>query len=267
MIIGNRNFDTTNNNAYVMGILNVTPDSFSDGNPNAVLEDYMFKVQEMINDGVDIVDIGGQSTRPNYVEVSDEEEIRRIVPVIKEIKSKFDIPISVDTYNSSVARAALEAKADMINDIWGLKHDNNMAKIISEYDVPVCIMHNNIDDVNSVEKVISDLKESIDIAYKHGIKKDRIMIDPGIGFAKSYEMNLSMLNNLEKLKCFDMPILLGTSRKSVIGLTLDLPVDEREEGTIATSVLGLVKGCSFFRVHNVRANKRALKMTRSIINL
>jgi len=264
--IGNRDFDTSNNNAYIMGILNMTPDSFSDGSKHNNLEDAIIHVEKMINEGADIIDVGGESTRPGYTKISDEEEISRVVPIIKEIKKRFDIPVSVDTYKSAVAKAALEAGADMINDIWGLKYDERMAELVREYDVPVCIMHNNENEVSSIAEVIQDLNDSLNIAYVYGIKKEKIMLDPGIGFAKSYEANLNVLNNLDKLKKLGMPILLGTSKKSVIGLTLDLPVDQRGEGTIATSVIGLSKGCSFFRVHDVKENVRALKMIKAILN-
>jgi len=266
MKIGNKEFDTSSNNAYVMGILNMTPDSFSDGSKHNNLEDAINHVEKMINDGADIIDVGGESTRPGYTKISDEEEISRVVPIIKEIKKRFDIPVSIDTYKSAVAKEALEAGADMINDIWGLKYDEKMAELVREYDVAVCIMHNNENEVNSIAQVIQDLNESLNIAYVYGIKKEKIMLDPGIGFAKSYEGNLNVLNNLDKIKKLGMPILLGTSKKSVIGLTLDLPVDQRGEGTIATSVIGLSKGCSFFRVHDVKENVRALKMIRAILN-
>lgn len=267
MRIGNKEFDLTGN-TYIMGILNVTPDSFSDGGSFHQVEEALLHAGKMIKEGVHIIDIGGESTRPGYVQISDEEEIDRIVPVICAIKEKYDIPISVDTYKAKVAKAALEAGADMINDIWGLKYDAKMAEVIKEYDVPVCIMHNrnNKEYGCFFEEMKVDLQESIAIAKKSGIAEDKLILDPGVGFAKTYEMNLECINRLEELHTLGYPLLLGTSRKSVIGLTLDLPVTEREEGTLATTVMAVMKGCQFVRVHNVEANKRAIQMTQAILN-
>lgn len=252
---------------YIMGILNVTPDSFSDGGRFDQMEEALNHVKEMIEDGVDIIDIGGESTRPNHIKISEADEIRRVVPIIQAIKKQYKIPISIDTYKSNVAKAAIKAGADLVNDIWGLKYDPNMANVIKEYNVPVCIMHNrdNIEYDNFRLDILNDLKESIDIALNAGIGKDKIILDPGIGFAKTYEMNLEAMNHVDDLLQFDMPVLLATSRKSVIGLALDLPVTEREEGTIATTVLGVMKGCHFIRVHNVKSNLRAIRMTEAIL--
>ena len=268
MRIGNKEFDLTGK-TYIMGILNVTPDSFSDGGNFHQAEEALVHAGKMIEEGVHIIDIGGESTRPGYVQISDEEEIARIVPVIRAIKEKYDISISVDTYKANVARAALEAGADMINDIWGLKYDAKMADVIKEYDVPVCIMHNrNKKEYDCFfEDMKADLQESIEIAKKAGIAEDKLILDPGVGFAKTYEMNLECINRLEELHSFGYPLLLGTSRKSVIGLTLDLPVTEREEGTLATTVLAVMKGCQFVRVHNVKSNKRAIQMTQAVLNI
>ena len=183
------------------------------------------------------------------------------------IKKEFDVPVSLDTYKGKVAEAGILAGADLINDIWGLKWDKDMADIIARHDKACCLMHNrdNTNYVNYLEDAIKDLDESVQMAYKAGIDKNKIMVDPGIGFGKTLEQNLIMMNNLELLKKWGLPILLGTSRKSMIGLTLDLPVNEREEGTITTSVIGLMKGCQFFRVHDVKANYRALKMAQAIL--
>lgn len=268
MRIGNREFDL-NGNTYIMGILNVTPDSFSDGGSFHQVEAALSHAGKMIVEGVHIIDIGGESTKPGYVQISEEEEIRRIVPVIRAIKEKYDIPVSVDTYKAKVARAALEAGADMINDIWGLKYDKEMAQIIKEYNVPVCIMHNrdNKEYTNFFEELKADLQESITIAQNAGILEDKIILDPGVGFAKTYEMNLECIKRLEELHTLGYPLLLGTSRKSVIGLTLDLPVTEREEGTLATTVMAVMKGCQFVRVHNVEVNKRAIQMTQAILKV
>lgn len=267
MKIGNKIFEPSEKN-YVMGILNVTPDSFSDGGSYTSIDKAMEQTEKMIQQGADIIDVGGESTRPGHVQIGDEEEIKRVVPVIREIKKKFDIPVSIDTYKSVVAKAALEAGADLLNDIWGFRYDEKMAELAAEYDVPVCLMHNrdNLDYDDFMEDVKKDLQISLDIAEKYGVKKENIMLDPGVGFGKTYEQNLMVMNHLEEIVDMGYPVLLGTSRKSVIGLTLDLPVDEREEGTLATSVLGAIKGCQFVRVHDVEKNVRALKMTDAILH-
>jgi len=265
--IGNKIFEPSEK-TYVMGILNVTPDSFSDGGSYTSIDKAMEQAEKMIQQGADIIDVGGESTRPGHVQIGDEEEIKRVVPVIREIKKKFDIPVSIDTYKSVVAKAALEAGADLLNDIWGFRYDEKMAELAAEYDVPVCLMHNrdNLDYDDFMEDVKKDLQISLDIAEKYGVKKENIMLDPGVGFGKTYEQNLMVMNHLEEIVDMGYPVLLGTSRKSVIGLTLDLPVDEREEGTLATSVLGAIKGCQFVRVHDVEKNVRALKMTDAILH-
>ena len=267
MKIGNKIFEPSEK-TYVMGILNVTPDSFSDGGSYTSIDKAMEQAEKMIQQGADIIDVGGESTRPGHVQIGDEEEIKRVVPVIREIKKKFDIPVSIDTYKSVVAKAALEAGADLLNDIWGFRYDEKMAELAAEYDVPVCLMHNrdNLDYDDFMEDVKKDLQISLDIAEKYGVKKENIMLDPGVGFGKTYEQNLMVMNHLEEIVDLGYPVLLGTSRKSVIGLTLDLPVDEREEGTLATSVLGAIKGCQFVRVHDVEKNVRALKMTDAILH-
>ena len=267
MKIGNKIFEPSEK-TYVMGILNVTPDSFSDGGSYTSIDKAMEQTEKMIQQGADIIDVGGESTRPGHVQIGDEEEIKRVVPVIREIKKKFDIPVSIDTYKSAVAKAALEAGADLLNDIWGFRYDEKMAELAAEYDVPVCLMHNrdNLDYDDFMEDVKKDLQISLDIAEKYGVKKENIMLDPGVGFGKTYEQNLMVMNHLEEIVDMGYPVLLGTSRKSVIGLTLDLPVDEREEGTLATSVMGAIKGCQFVRVHDVEKNVRALKMTDAILH-
>ncbi len=266
MIIGNKEFKFKEQ-TYIMGILNVTPDSFSDGGRYSTVTEALKHAGQMEAEGVDIIDVGGESTRPDYIQVSEEEEINRVVPVIKELKKHFNIPISIDTCKSKVAQSAAETGADMINDIWGLKYDGNMAGVIQKYNVPACIMHNRKEAVykNYMADIISDLQESIDIGLKAGIKRDKLIVDPGIGFAKTYEMNLILMNRLEELHRLGLPILLGTSRKSVIGLTLDVPVNNRLEGTIATTVMGVMKRCGIIRVHDVLANYRAVKMTEAIL--
>ncbi len=266
MRIGSREFKTSGK-TYVMGILNVTPDSFSDGGRWNGMDQALFHIQEMIGQGADILDIGGESTRPGHIRISDEEETQRVIPVIEALKSRFDIPVSVDTYKAQVAEAALNAGADMINDIWGLKADTRMAEVIAAADVPCCLMHNRKEAVyqNYLPEVIADLQECLCIADSAGIARENIILDPGIGFGKTYEQNMYLMNHLETLHGLGRPLLLGTSRKSVIGLTLDLPADQREEGTLVTTVMAVQKGCMFVRVHNVEANVRAIRMTEAIL--
>ncbi|WP_024856547.1 dihydropteroate synthase [Ruminococcus albus] len=268
MKIGSREFDTANE-CYIMGILNVTPDSFSDGGKFNNIDSALSHAEAMISEGADIIDVGGESTRPGFVRISDEEEISRIVPVIEALKSRFDVPVSIDTYKYKVASAAAEAGADLINDIYGLKYDNGeMADLIAKTGLPCCLMHNRNDmDYDSfMDDLISDMRGSVDIAKKAGITDDSIILDPGVGFAKSLENNLEAIDRLDMLKNeLGYPVLLGTSRKSVIGLTLDLPSDQRVEGTLATTVVGVMRGAAFVRVHDVRENFRAVKMTQAIM--
>lgn len=267
MKVGNKEFKI-GERTYIMGILNFTPDSFSDGGAFNNIDSAIEHVKKMIDDGADIIDVGGESTRPGYTLISDEEEVNRVVPIIKAIKENFDISVSIDTYKSKVAEKALEAGADLINDIWGFKKDKDMAKVAAKYNVPCCLMHNreNKDYENLMDDILEDLRESIKIAKDAGVKDENIILDPGIGFAKTYEQNLETMNNLERFKELGYPILLGTSKKSMIGLTLDLPVEERVEGTIATTVIGIMKdACDFVRVHDVLENSRAAKMTDAIV--
>lgn len=266
MQIGNRNFEI-GTHTYVMGILNVTPDSFSDGGNYNQIDTALFHAEEMIRDGADIIDVGGESTRPGYERISEEEEISRVVPVIERIKKEFDIPVSLDTYKASVAAEGIKAGADLINDIWGLKGDERMAEVIAKANMPCCLMHNRKEDVyqNYIQDVLTDLEESLEMAKRAGIAREKIMLDPGIGFAKTYEQNLELLNKLEVLHSFGYPVLLGTSRKSVIGLTLDVVPHERVVGTVATTVIGVMKGCSFVRVHDIKENVEAIKMTEAIL--
>lgn len=264
MFIGNKEF--LENNTYICGILNVTPDSFSDGGLHNTLDGALYHVEKMISEGMDLVDIGGESTRPGYTKISDEEEISRVVPVIEAINKRFDIPISLDTYKSQVAKAGIEAGADLINDIWGCKYDDNMAKVIAESNVACCLMHNrdNTEYKDFMSDVVSDLEESVKIARIAGIADDKIILDPGVGFAKNYEQNIIVMQQMEKINDLGFPVLLGCSRKSVIGLTLDLPASERLEGTLVTSVLAVQKGAMFVRVHDVEANRRAVKMAKAL---
>lgn len=266
MKIGRREFDTEHH-TYIMGILNVTPDSFSDGGKYNQLDAALKHAEEMAADGADILDVGGESTRPGHEQISVQEEIERVVPVIEKLSARFDIPVSIDTYKSQVASAALEAGAVLVNDIWGLKYDERMADVIAKSGAACCLMHNREkpEYVNFLPDVLVDLQKSINIAEKAGIAKEKIILDPGVGFGKTYEMNLEIIKQLNRLKFLEYPILLGTSRKSVIGLTLGLGEDEREDGTLVTTVMGILSGCAFVRVHDVKANKRAIQMAEAIL--
>ena len=266
MIIGNQEF-LEEGHTYVMGILNVTPDSFSDGGRYNHLDAALKHTEQMIKDGAAIIDVGGESTRPGHIMITDEEEIARVTPIIEKLKKEFDVPISIDTYKSKVAEAAVQAGADLVNDIWGLKYDPEMAGLIARTGVACCLMHNrdNTDYQNFLADFMSDMRECVELAKNAGIADDKIILDPGVGFGKTYEMNLEIIDKLEIMKELGYPVLLGTSRKSVIGLTLDLPVEEREEGTMVTTVYGVQKGCAFVRVHDVEKNKRAIRMTRALM--
>lgn len=266
MIIGKKEFDTKNH-TYIMGILNVTPDSFSDGGRYLSVDAALKHAQEMIDDGADILDIGGESTRPGHAQITEEEEIERTAPVIEKLKQEFDIPISIDTYKSSVARAALQGGVDLVNDIWGLKYDSSMAGLIADYGAACCLMHNRKEPVyqDFLIDFMEDMGDCIRIAKASGIGDEKIILDPGVGFGKTYELNLEILRHVGRMQDLGYPVLLGTSRKSVIGLTLDLPSDQREEGTLATTVYGMMNGCSFVRVHDVTANRRAIQMTEAIM--
>ncbi|EPE61718.1 dihydropteroate synthase [Exiguobacterium sp. S17] len=247
----------------IMGILNVTPDSFSDGGRYHAVEQALAHAKRLVRDGADAIDVGGESTRPGAQFVTADQEIDRVVPVIRRLKEELDVLISIDTYKPIVARAALEAGADMINDVWGSKWDDqSMAKVAKEFNVPIILMHNrdNRNYGHFIEEVVGDIQASISIARAAGIRDDQIWLDPGIGFAKDYNQNLELMNRLDVITNLGFPVLLGTSRKSFIGQALDLPTEERVEGTVATTCLGIVKGCAWVRVHDVLENKRASRM-------
>lgn len=266
MKIGNRVFDV-DRDCYIMGILNVTPDSFSDGGKWTDLEAAKRHTAEMIEDGAAIIDIGGESTRPGHEQISVQEEIDRVVPAIEMVKKHFDIPVSVDSYKGPVVEVALKAGADLVNDIWGLKYDRRVAELIAQYQVPCCLMHNrNTTEYGSLmDDICEDLRETLAIAKAVGIREEQIILDPGIGFGKTYQQNLTVMLHLERLTELGYPVLLGTSRKSMIGLALDLPADQRVEGTLVTTVMGVEKGMSFIRVHDVKENFRAVRMTQAIL--
>ena len=266
MQIGSHMFDTKNR-CYIMGILNVTPDSFSDGGRWETTDAALRHAEIMINDGTDIIDVGGESTRPGYVSISEQEEIDRIVPIIEALRSRINVPVSIDTYKSKVADAALRAGAILVNDIRGLKHDPRMAGLIAGSGAACCLTHSrkDMDYVNFMRDLLSDLRESTEIASKAGISSERIILDPGVGFAKNYEMDLEVIDRLDMIAELGYPVMLGASRKRVVGTTLGLPVSDRVEGTLATTVIAVMRGCSFVRVHDVKETKRAILMTEAVL--
>ncbi|MDE6945060.1 MAG: dihydropteroate synthase [Lachnospiraceae bacterium] len=265
MRIGSRDF-AIQGHTYVMGILNVTPDSFSDGGRYQKLDQALYHVEEMITDGMDIVDVGGESTRPGYTPVTAEEEEERVIPVIEAVKSRFNIPISLDTCKAAVAKAGIEAGVDLINDIWGLKFDPALAEVIANENIACCLMHNRKEAIyqNYMEEVLWDLEETLQIAHQAGIADDKIILDPGVGFGKTYEHNLEIIDRMEMLHSLGYPLLLGASRKSVVGNALNLPKEERVEGTLVTSVFAVLKRAMFVRVHDVKENVRAIRMAEAI---
>ncbi|MET1250483.1 dihydropteroate synthase [Sporolactobacillus sp. STCC-11] len=246
----------------IMGILNVTPDSFSDGGQFNHLDQAVTHALQMERDGADIIDIGGESTRPGHTPVDMKQEIARVIPMIQAIRAQTSIPISVDTYKAETARRALEAGADIINDVWGAKADPDMARVAAEYQAPIVLMHNR--DNNRYQDIIadmkSDLRESIELAREAGVAPEKIILDPGIGFAKDYRQNLFVMNHLEDFHELGYPLLLGTSRKGFIGKTLNVTVDKRVEGTGATVCLGIAKGYQIMRVHDVPQIAQMAKM-------
>lgn len=251
----------------VMGILNLTPDSFSDGGKYYSIDSAIAQAKRMVDEGVDILDIGAESTRPQHEEVSAEEEWRRIEPVLKTLIEQVAIPVSIDTYKASVAAKALQAGAHMVNDVWGLQKDLDMARVVGEYQVPVIVMHNQEGTTYNhlMGDMLTFLRRSIELAEAHGLSGDQIIVDPGIGFGKTTEQNLEVMARLAEFRTLGHPILLGTSRKSMIGKTLNQTVDERLEGTLATSVLGVVAGVDIIRVHDVQPNCRAVQMADAIV--
>ena len=266
MRIGGRAFDTANG-VYIMGILNVTPDSFSDGGRWIRPEPALRQAERMAEEGAAIIDIGGESTRPGFTPVEAEEEAARVLPVIEAVKRETGLPVSVDTYKAETARLAFEAGADMINDVWGLKYDSGgMARVIARSGAACCLMHNRreADYADFMPELLADLRGTLDIADAAGIARERVILDPGVGFAKTYEQNLTVLHRLFELKALGCPVLLGASRKSVVGLTLGLPADERLEGTLAATAAGVLGGAAFIRVHDVRENLLAAEMALAI---
>ncbi|PEY31135.1 dihydropteroate synthase [Bacillus cereus] len=256
-----------NKKTFIMGILNVTPDSFSDGGNYDEVNAAVSHAREMVSDGADIIDIGGESTRPGFAKVSVEEELGRVIPMIQAVSKEVKVPISIDTYKAEVAKQAIEAGAHVINDIWGAKAEPKIAEVAAHYNVPIILMHNreNTNYSNLIVDMIADLYESVKIAKGAGVPDENIILDPGIGFAKTPEQNLEVMRNLEQLHVLGYPVLLATSRKSFIGHVLDLPVEERVEGTGASICLGIEKGCEMIRVHDVKEMARMAKMMDAMI--
>lgn len=259
---------TLGEKTIIMGILNVTPDSFSDGGEFNSVSTALNHAISMVKSGADIIDVGGESTRPGSEIVSEKEEIERVIPIIKELKRFIDKPVSIDTYKAKVARKALEAGVNIVNDVWGLQREPEIADVIAEYDVPVVIMHNQINteyEVDIIESMIAFFEKSLGIAKSAGIKSEKIILDPGIGFGKTVAQNIEVLRRLDELHVLGYPLLLGISRKSVIGNSLDLPPHDRLEGTIALNTLGIQMGVEIIRVHDIKECLQAARMTDLIV--
>lgn len=261
---------TLNKETLIMGILNVTPDSFSDGGKFSSVDLAFEHAKTLIEQGAHIIDIGGQSTRPDHEEVDLETEINRVIPVIKKISKELDCIISIDTYRYEVAEAALEAGAHIINDVWGLQKDSGeMAQIAAKYNCVVIAMHNQDSKIYEEDIILSMkkfFKKTFEIAEKSGLNLNKIIIDPGIGFGKGYDENIEVLNRLKEIS-FIAPLLLGVSKKGFIGKDLNLTPDDRVEGTIAVNTLGVLKGAKIIRVHNVLEHKKALSIVDKIVYL
>jgi dihydropteroate synthase len=273
MVFRKRKLDFSSR-THLMGVLNVTPDSFSDGGKFFKPEDAINQALRMAEQGADIIDVGGESTRPGADAIPVEEELRRVIPVIKEITKKTDVPVSIDTYKSEVAKEALDAGAEMINDISALRFDPQMKEVAFRYNVPVVLMHikgtpKNMQDnpfyENLIQEISDYLKESIELAENSGIDEEKIIIDPGIGFGKRLEDNLEIIKNLQKLTSLRKPILVGLSRKSFIGKVLDLPLAERMEGSLAALAVAICNGANILRVHDVKESKRVARMVDAIL--
>jgi dihydropteroate synthase len=260
----------------VMGIVNVTPDSFSDGGQFYDPEVAISHARKLVSEGADIIDIGGESTRPGSEAVSEEEELNRVIPVIKGIADDIEVPISIDTCKSKVAKSALDAGASIINDISALSFDPKVAVVAAEYEVPLILMHmqgtpknmqKNPKYSDVIGEISSFLDERVDFAESKGVSKEMIIIDPGIGFGKKLEHNYEIIRNLKELKKLNLPILIGTSRKSFIGTTLNLDATDRLEGSLATVTMSIMNGADIVRVHDVKETMRVAKMTDAIYRI
>lgn len=254
----------------IMGILNVTPDSFSDGGQFMKAEAAVKRAKEMIREGADLIDIGGESTRPGHDPVTLQEELERVIPIVRALAQEIDVPISIDTYKAEVARQALEAGAHIINDVWGCLRDPGMRAAAAEHKCPIVLMHNRLPEAeaagysNLIADVIADLLHRVRLAREAGVADQQIILDPGIGFAKDHRQNLALMGRLKDLAVLGYPLLLGTSRKRVIRHTLNVEADDAVEGTAATTALAALHGCAIVRVHDVRANRRTVDMLDAI---
>ncbi|MCK5780331.1 MAG: dihydropteroate synthase [Psychrilyobacter sp.] len=254
---------------YTMGILNLTPDSFSDGGNFTNIDKAIKRAKLMVEEGADIIDVGAESTRPGATYIEEKEELRRLLPIVKKLVEEIDVPISIDTYKAKVAEECLKLGAHIINDIKGLKDDPKMAEVIAKYKVPIIIMHiqgtpktmqNNPKYGDLIEDIIDSLEESIEIAIRCGISKDNIILDPGIGFGKTFNNNLEIIDKLKKIEKIGYPILVGASRKGFIGEILNRPPLERLEGNLAVAAISSYNGASIIRVHEVEETVRVLKV-------
>jgi len=262
MQIGAKWFDI-GSRTFIVGILNVTPDSFSDGGRYTTVESAAAKAAQMVADGADMVEIGGESSRPGHVKIGAEQEMERVLPVLQALRKEIDVPIAVDTYKASVAEAALQHGAAVINDVHRFRLDPGLAAVCAKFNAVCCVMHNRGDTNygDFLRDVAEDLKDSTDMLIRTGVDPGRIIVDPGVGFAKSAEQNLEVLRNVNMFaKVLPFPVMIGTSRKSFMGKVLGLELDRRLEATIATTVLAVQQGCAFVRVHDVPENKRAAMM-------
>lgn len=252
----------------IMGILNVTPDSFSDGGRFEAVETAVAHARRMAEEGADVIDVGGESTRPGHTPVDAEEEIRRVAPAVEALRRAIDVPISIDTMKAKVAEAALRAGATIVNDVWGLQRDPDIARVAAEHGAPVCVMHHRV-EVDPALDIVEDMKRflgrSIEIAQKAGVPDHAIALDPGVGFGKTIEQNLIAIRRVDALAAMGFPVLLGTSRKSLIGHIIPRTPEERVFGTVATSVIGWAQGATMFRVHDVRANRDALLVAQAVL--
>jgi dihydropteroate synthase len=292
-VIGGRLFDW-GQRTYLMGIINLTTDSFSGdglldveksqaGHQDDVLSLALGQARQFIQAGADILDVGGESTRPGSQPINSDEELARVLPVVRVLAAEFDVPVSIDTYKAPVAQAALEAGASLVNDVWGLHADPDLADVVARHQVPVVLMHNRsswvhadikerlggryigVEYQNLIEDIKNELLESVALAQSAGIQDEHIILDPGIGFGKTVEQNLELLDRLDEIRQLGYPILLGASRKSFIGYTLDLPPDQRVEGTAAAVSIGIDRGADIVRVHDVAYMARLVRMTDAIV--
>lgn len=264
----NKTFNFPSDHTWIMGILNVTPDSFSDGGAYVATDDMIAQVEKMVAEGVDIIDVGGESTRPGHVPVTPlEEEINRVVPAVQAIRQVSEVLISVDTWKAEVARQALTAGADIINDQWAATREPAIAKVCADFDVPLILMHNREeyqDYSDIMNEMKADLQNAIEIARAQGMRDEQLILDPGIGFAKTADDNLLAIQGLQELASFNMPVLLATSRKGFLGKLVDVPANERDVATAATTVSGILSGADMVRVHNVKVNKEAAAVADAI---